>query len=642
MDLQPLRDLAVDPILLGLLAEAAARTPLVVKPGSGAADWRVVAPALTGPGALYAGRTSLTLALDPSTAETLAELPGVRIVARNPRTWRARVSATALEDLHAWTLVLEATVAALVRATLPRTAQVPAEDPEAEGPEALVVPGLDVPAVLFNVARLWRAGMDEDALYDVVHGWWKLGPRRELADYAMAVAGGEIRGVYRVLGWRARREGDRDWKHDDPGKPRWGFDGEPAPELAHLIGLDVRALYPRGARTVVRYVNCGTQLPARVARLSSSPATVSSTLDELRDACDRLHANPVLHMSLHSKELFHSNTLGWLIEAHPDLAQSALEPWLVPDASKSELRVRREHRHLDLVVELPGFRALVIENKTFSLPDEQQLQRYDEHNVPEAGLADATRLLLSLPDPGWKRWGAWTWVSYGSLLERLRPLVEPVATRDGFAGELLDRYLDLVEDLLLVAELTRAHDDDEQVDLDVDQIAHLRRVRLADVMRKLRARQLLHRLASIYEAAGLHGIRSHVGMGFGGVLLESRVALPDGDALGWQLQSSQWRRFVVLSSLRGRGLAWRAKRADHAQDSYADWFDFTAEQRLHGPFQPGPTDSFGHFDPDFVHRYIKTPQLTVRELLDMGRAVATEACEPAAGRAEGESPARPS
>ncbi len=211
MDLQPLRELGVDPILFGLLAEAAARTPLVVKPGSGAADWRVVAPAPDQPGALYAGRTSLTLALDPPAAGALAELRGVRIVARNPRTWRARVPATALKDPQARTLVLEATVAALVRATLSRTARVPAEDvPEAEDTSALVVPGLEVAAVLFNVARKWRAGMDEDELYDVVHGWWKLGPRRELADYAMAVAGGEIRGVYRVLGWRARREGDRD------------------------------------------------------------------------------------------------------------------------------------------------------------------------------------------------------------------------------------------------------------------------------------------------------------------------------------------------------------------------------------------------------------------------------------------------
>ena len=168
-------------------------------------------------------------------------------------------------------------------------------------------------------------------------------------------------------------------------------------------------------------------------------------------------------------------------------------------------------------------------------------------------------------------------------------------------------------------------DDDEQVDLDVDQIAQLRRVRLADIMRKLRARQLVHRLTALYEAEGLHDVQSHVGMGFGGVLLESRVSLPSGDALGWQLQSSQWRRFAVLPALHGRGAQWRTKRADYAEDVYRHWFQFAAEQRLHGPFESGPAEGFGHFDPDFVHRYLKTPQLTVRELLGLACAAVDDA-----------------
>lgn len=72
---------------------------------------------------------------------------------------------------------------------------------------------IGVPAVLFNIARLWKPGMDEDALYDVTHGYWRMGLKREQADYALAVAGGQIRAAFRVLAWRARRMGDRDWEH---------------------------------------------------------------------------------------------------------------------------------------------------------------------------------------------------------------------------------------------------------------------------------------------------------------------------------------------------------------------------------------------------------------------------------------------
>ena len=415
----------VDPRLLSLLAEAATLTPLVVKPDSGGVNWRVIAPAQDGRGAAYVGRQSMRLALCPDDAEEVSARTGLEIVERNATTCRLKVPAASLDD-DVRAEVLNVTVRALHRAAAGARRQVAAEDPDVQEVTDVDLPDIPVAAVLFKVTRKWQPGMDDDEVYDVVHGWWRLGPRRELADYAMAVADGQVRGVYRVLGWRARREGDRDWEHDAPGKPRWGFDGEPAPELAYLVGLDVRVLYPRGAQTVVRYVNCGTQLPGRVARLSSSPATVTSTLDELREVCDRLHAKPVLHMSLHSKELFHSNTLGWLFEAHPDLAAQALAPWLVPDATQTALRIRREHRKLDLVVELPGFRPLVVENKTFSLPDEHQLQRYDEVNIPGAGLENATRMLLSLPDPGWTSWRSWTWVSYAMLVQRLAPLVEPL------------------------------------------------------------------------------------------------------------------------------------------------------------------------------------------------------------------------
>ena len=126
-------------------------------------------------------------------------------------------------------------------------------------------------------------------------------------------------------------------------------------------------------------------------------APTARGLDEL---CQALRAEPLFHASLGSKELFHSNILAWLVERFPDRAREVFGSWLVPAPGAGGDRVRREFAHLDLVVELAGNEALVIENKTFALPDEQQLARYTARAVPRLP-GNPTLVLLSLMDPGW-------------------------------------------------------------------------------------------------------------------------------------------------------------------------------------------------------------------------------------------------
>lgn len=69
------------------------------------------------------------------------------------------------------------------------------------------------------------------------------------------MAHGVVRGVFRIDGWRPRRKGDDNWTDDAPDKPRWGFDGAPAPELQHLLGRDVSDLFPPGSANPVTYLN---------------------------------------------------------------------------------------------------------------------------------------------------------------------------------------------------------------------------------------------------------------------------------------------------------------------------------------------------------------------------------------------------
>ena len=117
----------------------------------------------------------------------------------------------------------------------------------------------------------------------------------------------------------------------------------------------------------------------------SAERSSSSGLGDLERIVGQLIDEPLLHVSLGSKELFHCNLLGWMCERFPQRARRVLAPWLRPDRHAVTDRVRREYRHLDLVIEFAGYAPLVIENKMFALPDEGQLDRYSATVTGDVG-----------------------------------------------------------------------------------------------------------------------------------------------------------------------------------------------------------------------------------------------------------------
>lgn len=112
---------------------------------------------------------------------------------------------------------------------------------------ATPTPAIPQPLVMFKINAGWRPDMNDTQIYEQTSGHWKVGPRaRERARYALGVAYGVVRGAYRIHpgSW---------FVSEVPGDVgRWGFAGEPAPELAHTISTHVRDAFKPGSQNPYR------------------------------------------------------------------------------------------------------------------------------------------------------------------------------------------------------------------------------------------------------------------------------------------------------------------------------------------------------------------------------------------------------
>ncbi len=91
--------------------------------------------------------------------------------------------------------------------------------------------------LLVSLNRNWRPEMPDEELYERTRFWWKAnGWRRDECKHVMGVHNGIVRSVYRPIRWYSHTSTHR------TGKPhrRWGFDGEPAPEMSNFLRTSVR------------------------------------------------------------------------------------------------------------------------------------------------------------------------------------------------------------------------------------------------------------------------------------------------------------------------------------------------------------------------------------------------------------------
>lgn len=106
-------------------------------------------------------------------------------------------------------------------------------------------PPINQPLIMVKIQKGWRPDSNPQQIYDQTRGHWKIaGWVRDRAHYCLGVAHGIVRGAYRIDNWFPSQV------PTDQGQNRWGFTGHPAPELAHVIGTQVRDVF--GGRVMYR------------------------------------------------------------------------------------------------------------------------------------------------------------------------------------------------------------------------------------------------------------------------------------------------------------------------------------------------------------------------------------------------------
>lgn len=226
---------------------------------------------------------------------------------------------------------------------------------------------------------------------------------------------------------------------------------------------------------------------------------------------NRLKGSLLFYMSLGSKELFHSNTWGWLIENNNSFARLFFPS--IPQGAI--VTVTREERKRDLTIWInkgaKTAKAYVIENKFKSIPRKEQLLEY-ERNV---GSRFAEGVVTGIEKPHWieeKGVSRWRFMSYpeisaairkeiGSMIclsEPYKELIKDYCTMIEDMSELLDKFLEPYPDTLLTMKQCFALSD----------------VRLEDLVNKLSAERFANWLREQLEMYDIERRVSESGLKF--------------------------------------------------------------------------------------------------------------------------------
>jgi len=497
-------------------------------------------------------------------------------------------------------------------------------------------------ALLLRLNKSWHDGISAENLYEIARAWWVMSPANaQRVARVLAVAGGVVREVYQPTQWLPSPvEGLEN---------RIGFEGVVACDRETYVGRDVTHLFRHGSANPVRYMPLDAliedaviaQNPARkllAARAEQVPdgAVEPGLLERILPLLNAFENDLLWAQSRAGQELFHSNTIAWLLGNFPIPCAPLLD---LLGATRydgvSQMGVWRERRHLDVVIDPVGASPkVVVENKLYSVPYPAQLSKYNAYPLPwsphhgEDG-AQATRyVLLSLMTPSFPLPSPWVHVSYLHLAGALDQID---ADALGRTSDQFIRYRALTHRLVALAEaVDPAQALDEQFSA-IDVVAQLPGAGLDGAIARMRFSGLAQVIQTHFDETKSF----EVGGDRGGIVTYWR-RLADKRGIGWQFQENQLRFYITVENPDLRGEAKRAAREAIVEAEHADFFDhFDVEAILGSDLRAksyAPGQWLG-FNPDFVyrHRPVKPAVSTAR--LAQGLAFMTRRVDDFANKA---------
>lgn len=334
-------------------------------------------------------------------------------------------------------------------------------------------------------------------------------------------------------------------------------------------------------------------------------------LDTIRMAAESIRSNPLGRLMYGQRELFHSNLLAWFFDELPNESDAVFQPLAALGGEKAR-SVAREQDNLDLVMLWPGRAPLVIENKVFSVPSHEQLERYE---LKTASWQNQPSLVLLSPSaPGFLH-DRWTHIDYADLATRIEAAL-PISER--YEVQTMRRYAALARDLNALMDGVTVQSDDEPVWLPEPVLDVLGSSQLRAALHKARAQRVAARIsAALPDRAGAVNSAMTRSKPLVEVLISTVV---DGVRLrtGWQLQEGQFRRSVLFEEpdFVGRSEDTLRAREQFARE-HPELFTFPAAL----PQSRGGRSEYNHFKPDSIYQYVKAPSMTVGQLAAVSQEI---------------------
>lgn len=349
-----------------------------------------------------------------------------------------------------------------------------------------------------------------------------------------------------------------------------------------------------------------------------------ASYEEIKAVLQELHEDLLFTLMASDKELFHSNVHGRIFSKNEEIKKAFFQKFASKNEAQKESVVVREFKHIDLFMQCPGYNPIAIENKLFADFGDKQLERYTESlnslKTDWHGIL-LTLKSLNMGDISGDVQENWIVITYSEFATFLNTHMDSMVVEE-FEREFVVRYINLIEKLDKLTSLLLPLETDSRLELTIG-LANSIEVSINKMRYRLVADEIRK---GCHTNLGTAQFRVGYGISHAKPFLELEFELKDGNMLGWQYQEGQFRLFARCNNLSGKGK--HEARTKFALDQYADWFDFEYLSEFFPVgmiIRPEESTKLLKFDPNFVYRYVKTSDLSQRDLISISKKLSVKA-----------------